>query len=132
VDYVSPPSDSHAAKWILVVLLALLAVCVGARDPASAIATGMDSIDAARSAGAARLAPQPLAAAIDKLERARALQRAGRSREAVRLAEQASDDARMAQTTALAAQRHGTVVMQTDDSARPTLQRVTTGRWAQP
>ena len=117
VDPVSSRSQSQAAKWILVVLVALVAVCVGARDPASAIAAGKDSIDAAVSAGAARLAPQALAAAVDKLERARALHRTGRGREALRLAEKATEDARAAQAIAAAAQRRDVSVVEADKSA---------------
>jgi len=79
------------------VLLSLSLTACATRDrPDAALAAGGAAFDAARAAGAAELAPQPLQQAQTKLARARALAQAGDQQGARRLAEQALVDAQLA------------------------------------
>ncbi len=68
--------------------------------PTPALAGGSAAVDAARSAGAAELAPVEMGSATGKLERAQALARDGKNLEARRLAEEAAADAAAARAKA--------------------------------
>jgi hypothetical protein len=79
------------------VLLSLSLTACATRDrPDAALAAGGAAFDAARSAGAAELAPQTLQQAQNKLARVQALAQAGDEQAARRLAEQAQADAHLA------------------------------------
>lgn len=74
-----------------------LTACASNSPPAGpALAASAASYEAARTAGAPQYAAGEMDSARTKLERARALAAAGKSREAMRLAEQADVDAQLA------------------------------------
>jgi Domain of unknown function (DUF4398) len=96
------PRAHSAGRTVLPALLAagVLAACASAPQPASFIAAGTASIEAARASGAAELAPVPLDNARAKLQQAQALAQAGHKQEAVHLAQQADVDAQLARAQA--------------------------------
>jgi len=78
----------------------VLAGCASEPPVAPALAASSASLDAARSSGAPELAAAELNEARAKLDRAQALAKAGRNREAIRVAEQADVDAQLARARA--------------------------------
>jgi len=98
------PRTRSMGRAVLPALLAagVLAACASGPQPASFIAAGTASIEAARASGAAELAPVPLDDARTKLQRAQALAQAGNKEDAVRLAQQADVDAQLARAQASA------------------------------
>lgn len=79
---------------------ALFVGCASEPPVAPALAASSASLEAARSSGAPELAGAELNESRTKLERARALAQAGRTREAIRMAEQADVDAQLARARA--------------------------------
>jgi len=80
--------------------LALMAGCASGPKPDAALASGSSSLEAARAAGAPELAAVEIGDARNKLDQARTLAQAGRSRDAIRMAEQADADAQLARARA--------------------------------
>lgn len=98
------PRERLAGRAVLPALLTagMLAACASGPQPASFIAAGNASLEAARASGASELAPLPLEDARTKLQRAQVLAQAGNKEDAVRLAQQADVDAQLARAQASA------------------------------
>ena len=93
----------HAQAVLALSVAALLGACASNPVSDSDIAASSAALNSAVTAGAAESAPSELRAARDKLDQARAERTAGHGERAIALAREASVDARLAESKALAA-----------------------------
>jgi hypothetical protein len=92
--------NALGGKWLLIVVVATVIVCMRSPDADPAIQAGAAAIGAARTADAGRRAPRALQAAEDMLWQARQSALAGDERTALRLAQEAELAAQQAQAQA--------------------------------
>lgn len=96
-------NTSRHALATAVLSVALLAACASAPPPDAELAISSAAVNSAVSAGAAEAAPDELRTARDKLERARVQRDAKHYDGALARAREATVDARLAESKALAA-----------------------------
>ncbi|MGQ5525062.1 DUF4398 domain-containing protein [Chitinimonas sp. PSY-7] len=93
---------NHRTFWMLLGAVLFAAGCASVPLPREQLAISQAVIDNAKGAGVAQYAPVELAAAQDKLSKAKLAVREGQYVAARRLAEEAEADAQLAQNRALA------------------------------
>jgi multidrug resistance efflux pump len=91
-----------SALWALLVVSLIVVACATVGTPSVELASGSESVAAARGAGAAEYAPDEVSRADAKLQRARELAQQGQNLESRRLAEEAAVEADVARAKASA------------------------------